>query len=316
MEAETRILGSLNCPNCQTQIAGFEIYGNPPVATSFDACLRKCTNCGRVGASNTSNPLDVTFIFKNPLDSIPIESRAGAESAIKGALNERNRPSKWTRFGFFPTSEDAITWVVFTYLLRSGRLIPALRVAGLIEPDAEGVTPTLLLWGVPIDSVSHGSVIREQLRSLAQMLGERANSLSEPDVIIDLGSHGLIFIEVKHRSGNDFKKPDYAGWTKYLAMPSAGWSPDKVKATGLYELARNWCLVKGIAANRTAILVNLGPPTLFQGDEGRRLNRFIDGLGGTDKARFKRLTWAELLSDCLTDAPDWFSRFVREWRVI
>jgi hypothetical protein len=36
-------------------------------------------------------------------------------------------------------------------------------------------------------------------------LRERRSSFSEPDVIIEIGQFGLIFIEAKYRSGNDIK---------------------------------------------------------------------------------------------------------------
>jgi hypothetical protein len=42
--------------------------------------------------------------------------------------------------------------------------------------------------------------------NLCAGLGEVPNSFSEPDVIVDFGEAGLMFIEVKHRRGNDLKR--------------------------------------------------------------------------------------------------------------
>jgi hypothetical protein len=95
-----------------------ERIGKIQTTREFQDCLRRCEPC-EIGASNTADPQRVTFIYRNPLENIPFESRAHAIEALGRALNERNRSSKLSRFGF-STSEDAVTWVVFTYLLRSG----------------------------------------------------------------------------------------------------------------------------------------------------------------------------------------------------
>src|SRR5262249_55115107 len=153
---------------------------------------------------------------------------------------KRSRASKRVRFGF-DTSEDAVTWVVFTYLLRSGHLSEALKRAGVISTrQTLTITPTLLLWGTPIDTCARGLEIRERLEKLCVSLGERSNSFSEPDVIIDLAERGMVFIEVKYLSKNDCKSPEYRGWKAYAHTPRSCWQFEDVKASGCYELARNW----------------------------------------------------------------------------
>jgi hypothetical protein len=132
----------------------------------------------------------VTYIYRDPLKNIPIESREGASGALSRALNIRNRESKTRRFGF-STSEDAVTWVVFTYLLRSGQLFAALLRAGIVAAEIPITRPMLLLWGVPIDNDVWGAAIRKQLCDLCTRLREQPDSFSEPDVIIDLGKHRL-----------------------------------------------------------------------------------------------------------------------------
>ena len=238
-------------------------------ATKYsDYCLRRCEACG-IGASNTDNPHTVTFIYRDPLGNIPIESREGASEALNQALNVRNRETKRRRFGF-STSEDAVTWVVFTYLFRFDQLLPALRRVGLLADKTSAVAPTLLLWGVPIGDGPRGTVIRKNLSDLCTSLNEDPNSFSEPDVIINLGQGtDLIFIEVKYRSGNDFQTDDYSGWSRYAAAPRLAWQFKNVKTSGCYELARNWCLLKGLAAERPAELVSLGPQNCFLAKKAR-----------------------------------------------
>lgn len=280
-----------------------------PMATQFDDCLRRCEPC-EIGASNAVNPEAVTYIHRDPLGNIPIESREGASEALAQAFNVRNRESKRRRFGF-STSEDAVTWVVFTHLLRSGQLLGALWRAGLVAEKDLTTAPMLLLWGVPVDNGTHGTAIRKQLTDLCASLQEDLNSFSEPDVIIDLGKHGLVFIEVKHLSGNDLKPADYPGWSRYMSAARLAWRIEDVKASGCYELARNWCLLKSLAGDRPASLVNLGPARLFGGAEGARLDRFVAALDTNEMSHFRKLTWSEILGTGINEVPDWFAHFCR-----
>jgi hypothetical protein len=253
----------------------------------------------------------VTYIYRDPIQNIPVASREGAIKALSEALNVRNRASKLKRFGF-STSEDAVTWVVFTYLLRSGRLLKALQRVGVIAANSEGAVPTLLLWGAPIDDSILGETIRRRLRDICTSLGEKAMSFSEPDVIVDQGDAGLILIEVKYRSGNDFQGADYPGWNTYLSTPGLNWRSKAVQVSGCYELARNWCLLRKLANGRSATLVNLGPKKLFFGAEGARLDRFIASLDIDERTRFQKGAWTDLLGGALIDAPAWFSDYCRD----
>jgi hypothetical protein len=139
----------------------------------------------------------------------------------------------------------------------------------VIADQALATGPILLLWGTPVGGDARGEEIRKRLMDLCANLQESANSFSEPDVIIDLGRDGVVFIEVKYRSGNDFRPVNYGGWTRYN-LRQLSWHFENVKASGCYELARNWCLLKGLAVERPACLVNLGPAKLFLGKAGRR----------------------------------------------
>lgn len=306
-------LSPLVCPKCSQPIAAIELMQRIPTATSFKDCLRRCDPCG-IGASNTADPR-VTYIHRDPLENIPLESREYASEALRQALNVRNRSSKLSRFGF-STSEDAITWVVFTYLLRSGNLLETLKRCGLISNRISATAPTLLLWGTPIDSGPRGTEIKQQLIDLCASLQEDANSFSEPDVIIDLGEDSLVFIEVKYLSGNNSKSADYSGWSRYVSAPRLAWQIENIKASGCYELARNWCLLKNLAGERASTLVNLGPVNLFSGKEGARLNRFVAALSTDERSHFVKLTWSELLGINFDNMPVWFERFCRERRLI
>ena len=278
-------------------------------ATSYEECLRQCQLC-RVGASNA---LRATFIYSDPLGNIPITSHPGALETLASSFNVRSRESKRRRFGF-SSSEDAVTWVVFTYLLRSGQLVKSLRQANLTSAPLNA-TPAVLLWGVPVDDGLEGPRIRARLTDLCLALGETATAFSEPDVIVDFGEDGILFVEVKHRSGNDWKSAAYGGWQKYLSAASVHWNAAAVAESGAYELARNWCLMNLLARGRESTLVNLGPKTLFQGEEGERLSRFVDAIEVDDRHRFASIAWPDLIGDLSKDGPEWFAKFCSQRRL-
>lgn len=301
-------LPPLRCPRCKHRISAVECTGKTPVVKSFADCLRRCEPCG-VGASNSVNR--PTWVYRDPLENIPMQSREGVNDALNLALNQRSRKSKRVRFGF-STSEDAVTWVVFTHLLRSGRLSEALKRAGVISTRQTLTnTPTLLLWCSPIDNCARGLEIRERLEKLCVSLGERSDSFSEPDVIIDFGEGGVVFIEVKYRSKNDYKLPECRGWKTY-DTPRSCWQFEDMKASGCYELARNWCLLKNLAGETPSTLVNLGSADLFRGKEGARLDRFASALGTDERSHFVRVTWSELFGNDMSGMPEWFIGFCHD----
>ena len=124
-------LPSLICPACHDSIASVDFFGRAPTATRFEDCLRRCEPC-RVGASNAADPNSVTYIHDDPLRNIPIESRQGASEALAQAFNVRNRESKLRRFGF-STSEDAVTWVVFTYFCAPANCLECYATLGSLR---------------------------------------------------------------------------------------------------------------------------------------------------------------------------------------
>lgn len=310
----TNVLPSLSCPVCKgPMLATLE---NMPRgrANDFDSCIRRCTVCG-VGASNALNAEAVTFIHQEPLMNIPTEARVGAFETLKAALNIRSRDKKRSQFGF-SSSEDAVTWVVFDYLRRSKQLIPVLERLGLPSRDIHESHPALLLWGVPLGPSDHGDAVRDRLVRECIALGERRRSLSEPDVIIDFGEQGIVFIEVKYRSGNDCKPSDHPNWGKYASPGKPLWKFDDVMASGCYELARYWRLLERLADGRRGVLVNLGLPALFGGPEGERLDRFVQALFQSDSLQFAKVTWRELLAPVLPTAERWFADFCSDRKLV
>jgi len=272
------------------------------VANRYSDCVRRCEPCG-IGFSNARvNP---TEIFRIVTDNLPEQVREGALETLRAALNERNRPNKIVRFGF-STSEDALTWTVFTSLAQSGQLAEALRA---IDATESTVAPAaLLLWGVPYPpQSSRGTQIRQQLIDICHALGERPDSTSEPDVIVDFGDAGLVFIEVKYRSRNE-RRATGSVYSRYVASTDAFKDGNKVVQSELYELARNWRIGTELAGRRNFTLVNL---VVFSDSvERSRVEQFTAGLATGHDWRFRVVNWNRLTS--VFDKPGWLEQYLEE----
>ncbi|MCK1430528.1 hypothetical protein [Bradyrhizobium sp. 87] len=105
--------------------------------------------------------------------------------------------------------------MVFAYLTPSRKLLPALMRVGLVAPEVGSKSPTVLLWGVPINDPERGNLIKEELQTICRHFNERETSFSEPDVVVDLEDGGLIFIEAKYLAANDTKPANYLGWVNF-----------------------------------------------------------------------------------------------------
>lgn len=274
----------------------------PPTVSKYEDCLRRCDGCGVGYANAATNP---TRIYKNPLDNLPAEAREGVKAVLDQSLNRQNHATKWRRFGF-STSEDAVTWVVFSFLALHAPLgLSGLGPRLLGFPNAG--KPTLLLWGVPVPADEAGNDLHARLVDILDRIGEHEKRRSEPDVVLDYGSAGAAFIEVKLNAANDEAKPaDAAKFDKYLCDTSAFVDPIKMKKSRMYELTRNWRIGWDLAGERPFRLVNLGPETLFTRSE--RLDSFETGLAISTARRFLRLTWSSLLAAVALDLsgiPQW-----------
>jgi len=221
---------------------------------------------------------------------------------LNNALNIPNRPRKVFRFGF-QTSEDALTWTVFTYLARTGQLgevFHALGVLKVIAPSA-----TLLLWGEPFPLESErGRSIRRLLITICDHLGENSQSRSEPDVILDFGPAGLVVIEVKYLSEND-KKPYGSRYDKYVQGTDCFRDAESIGRSELYELTRNWRIGCQLAEGRPFTLVNL-----ITGSKEPSCSRvFREGLNTTPTRQFLTRSWPQLTS--ATSMTEWILKYLR-----
>ncbi len=292
-------LPQLRCPRCQNDL-GTGVATK--VAKRYSDCVRFCEPCG-IGFSNAR--VSPTTIFRVVTDNVPEQVREGVVETLRAALNECNRPNKMVRFGF-STSEDALTWTVFTFLAKSGQLSEALRAIDAIEGTT--APAVLLLWGVPYPlQSSRGTQIRQQLSHICRALGERPDSTSEPDVIVDLGDAGLVFIEVKYRSRND-RRAAGSVYSRYMSSTDAFKDGNKVLQSELYELARNWRIGTELAGRRSFTLVNL--VAIFDSVDRSRVQQFTAGIATGHDRRFRVVNWNRLTS--AFDRPGWLEQYLEE----
>jgi hypothetical protein len=309
-------LPTINCLRCGKELGSKEFNptskGGAPYASSYKTCLRKCEECG-LGFSNASSNCvnDLTVIYRDPFWNVPASIAEGYEFTLKHAINVVNRRSKRVKFTS-SKSEDHVTWTVFRCLQTQGRVRDAISKVGIEFAHFAIGEPTLLLWGVPVPKEDRlGKGVRTKLENALDGIGEEPNRRSEPDVILDLGTAGLVFIEVKLWSKNDTKEHDYEGWGKYLTSSEFFLDFEKLRHSGLYELARNWRIACEMANGRPVALVNLGPADLFKNDRKGRLPDFLESLRQSPARRFLKLTWTSFL-EAIPNKPEWFNQYIQD----
>jgi hypothetical protein len=311
MNGEQVGLPQLECPFCKRAIV-HSVETRTRVlrpAAQYEDCLRQCHECG-VGFSNTLG--EPTLIHADPLRNIPDEVRSGALETLSLAINERNRKNKLKKFGF-STSEDAVTWTVFSFLARQRPTTLASLSSSVFGLPATGVA-SVLLWGVPITPGQRGSLVQEDVLSVSAALGERPRSRSEPDVVLDFGNAGVALVEVKYRSANDCRR--LAPWNTYVGTSSAFSDARGAEASGLYELVRNWRIAHDLAGSRPFAVVNLAPERTLAKTRG--LDQLVAGLNTSARARFLPLTWSSLLAAIETATgglPHWLETYVKGRRL-
>ena len=187
-----------------------------------------------------------------------------------------------------------------------------LAASGIEPAGRASREPTVLFWGVPFPlNDPTGNEIRNRLIRILDAIGEDTGSRSEPDVILDFGSDGIVFIEVKHRSPN-MPGPKHPRWPRYLDGSEAFRSSGQVQDTGLYELSRNWRIAWDMAADRCPIaLVNLAPGRLFECDEGKQIAEFGTAINQNEQHQFITIGWQQFLQ-CVPNQPRYLQDYLRE----
>jgi hypothetical protein len=298
----------IGCPHCGNIIRAPLTVARPTAATSFESCLRKCENCHAGWSNAKTNPV---MCMDRPTRSVPPQVRTHLDEVLDSALNIRNRINKAAKF-CFETSEDAVTWTLFRGM-QVERALPGFLNAilpGVTIPDNAHLS--MLLWGCPVPpGAKTGEELKADLIAVSNEVNENRSSRTEPDVVIDAGDAGVIFIEVKLHSGNEVRSNELV-FNRYLDQGAFS-DGSSVTKSGYYELVRNWRLGTAMARNRPFHLVNLGPGIIF--DDPRQQDRwqvFMAGIGAQNGRHFHRARWDNVLSTLSDPTLAWIREFVQK----
>src|SRR5216683_3018227 len=306
------ILRELVCPGCGDTIRGAD--WNPPLdgtpaTTGYDSCARKCVGCG-FGFSN-SQATTPTVIYRDPFWDVPEFIARESKDVLRRALNVVSRGKKEQRFAS-RNSEDHVTWTMFRYLVVTRKISALAERLGILTAGAP--EPKVLLWGVSITPGEEARELEKRIQTTLDALGERAYRRSEPDVILDFGMTGVVFIEVKLRSPNNYEDITEERTNRYINRSDDEQSSrpfvnsDKAIQSGSYELIRNWRILWELAKNRPAALVNLGVLPC-PGEAEDRLKKFEESLLTTPQRRFLRISWRDFIG-AIVHKPLWLSRYI------
>lgn len=266
-------------------------------AECYSDCYFKCPNPAcQVAYSNSRDEQNRTKIYRNWEDNIPCQVREGLWEVLGRSLNVSSRPMKRLRLGF-ETSEDAVTWTVFRYLLERGEVGTALGIEGFNPERA-------LFWGCPWPpDVGHqacGLLEEIQLR----VLQEDPKYLTEPDVIL-IGTGLLVFVEVKHRQVNK-SVPNYRYFDRYLQHEQSLFtSKAAVEHGGYEELTRNLVIGSLLARqiNVPFLLANLADTSCVV--SAQAFQKLL-----ADPSLFRFVLWSDLVSRLRQPVEPWFSDYL------
>ena len=266
---------------------------------SREDCIYRC-ECG-VAYSNGVNERERVLITVSPELNVPKAVRPGLVETLGQAANHTNRAKKLFEF-CSENSEDAITWTVFRGLQQRGRL------DALVAPEHPHGEPALLLWGVPLGG-DRAPEVASALAEACGLLGEKANELSEPDVIV-VWPELTVLIEAKFLGKNE-RQPNHRNFDRYLDRPELfAASPDEVAAAGYYELTRNWRIGAALAERLQTpgfLLINLGPPEKIEVDA----DIFMTLVKRVPLRQFASCSWSDVL-EAAKPLEAWLDRYASE----
>ena len=196
-------MNEIKCPKCSKKMT-YDYTKKRKKTNSFEDCIRICKKCGCGASNRNENP---TYIYKNYINNLPDKKdKDMLDVLFNHTLNEKNRENKKIKFGF-STSEDACSWIFFTYFFKKNKLDVLKDILGLKSEIKD-----ILFWGVSyndlinskISEISAGILennnIIKSLKQSEKDIGEKPKLRTEPDIIV-VTDEELVFIEVKVNSG-------------------------------------------------------------------------------------------------------------------
>ncbi|OPL18632.1 MAG: hypothetical protein AVO35_04680 [Candidatus Aegiribacteria sp. MLS_C] len=208
---------------------------------------------------------------------------------LEKSNNRRNISNKKCKAGF-STSEDAVTYTFVKSFSQADSIERMMKVLGL-EMNSNHVD--LFLWGCPISKGTDITLINRMNSLLSNEFAERANSLTEPDIILSVEGYGIVIIEVKLHSSNEVKATEKL--SNYLDR-SFYTNVAKAKSSQHYELVRNWSIGNALSEGCNFTLINLGKESLFTDRNASKLQLFKESLNCNKRRQFAQVSWEEILN--------------------
>jgi hypothetical protein len=288
------------CPKCGKEMT---IENLPKkAANSYNDCINKCEDCG-IGLSNGEK--NQTIIYKNYKDNIPIQLHEKLDSILENTLNKYNHKNKINKFGF-NTSEDALTWIFFSYFIKNNKTDIMLKFLGF---EKENIID-IYFWGAGYNNQNKDNLFRIKLEDvLKNSFKEDINRFSEPDIIIETDTK-VIFIEVKYFSDNAIEN-ETQKINKYIINDYYKNIENAINSK-YYELIRNWSIGNLIADNKKYYLLNVGLKSKFaEEDKKPNIHSFINSLN--NKNNFIRLSWNNIIENIKNENIDnWFFKEINK----
>ena len=146
-----------------------------------------------------------TFVYYNGPDLATATKRNLMFNADYYVANIFNKPGKVESHRLcYETSEDAVTYNVFTELLANGQAIK--QLVGHITGQEVGENVELYLWGGKIDLKNNSFSPYEPLKKVHKELEQGIGIPTEPDIMLIVPSKIIICIEAKFGSKNPLAK--------------------------------------------------------------------------------------------------------------
>ena len=219
------------------------------------------------------------------------------------------------------TSEDALTWNIFTRLARTKQLSSLVHTLTGLAPNQE---PELYLWGlkVALDDPAPPAVFPELVAARDTFEKGINKFLTEPDIMLYCPGQVLLLIEAKFTSGNtlalenepevptDEKPKSRDGLLRRYALPEGGQSPPSMSGAFYSQLYRNLVFAQHMA---NKLSVQWGLVSLVSEEQCRqRLGAkyqdptpFIHSFVPSEsRKRFAFYSWEKLYRDHVARNPE------------
>lgn len=127
--------------------------------------------------------------------------------------------------------------------------------------------------------------------------------------MIDGGGSGIIIVEVKYLSRNDRARPSEK-FDRYIDTTAFA-DPQLAKASGRYELVRNWPFGWDLAGSRPLLMCNLVTRRQLR-REREDTSRFASSLALGPRRQFEFVEWESLLEDLSLHASPRMGAYLAE----